>query len=134
MLFQGENPNLPTDRGPVLILDQNSAYQVSDITAKKFAEWGYSVVVAQDIHIALAVCDQITPVLVVMGEMCSHISPTTFLCDLAIRLGSKTPPLSLLVFSWSRCQDNGDNQMTISMSPLVSVEEVLSFTAELCAA
>ncbi|MBN1653012.1 MAG: response regulator [Deltaproteobacteria bacterium] len=134
MIFRGEKPPIDTDDGPVLIVDDQLNSRVRELTAKQFSQWGYAVLVTQDAGMALALSEEINPALVIVGEITVATDVPTFLFELKTRMKEKLPRISILVGTWPYRGVDCESYPIISISPLISVNELLNITDDLCAA
>ena len=134
MIFRGEKPPVDQNSGPILIIDDQKDHRVRELTAKQLMKWGYAVLVAQDTEIALTIAEESDPVLVIVGEITVEMDIPSFLFNLKARLKEKLPPICVLVGTWPYRNMKGDGFPIVSISPMISVNELLNITDDLCAA
>jgi len=134
MIFRGERPPVDQNSGPILIIDDQADNRVRELAAKQFMKWGYAVLVAQDTELALTIAEESDPVLVIVGEISVEMDVPSFLFELKARLKENLPPICVLVGTWPYRSVNGDGYPIVSISPLISVNELLNITDDFCAA
>lgn len=134
MIFRGNKPPIDTDHGPVLIIDEQSDHKIREISAKQFAHWGYTVFVAQDAGIGLSISAQVKPALVVMGEILEYMNTFSFLQELKTGMDGDPPPICILVGTWPYSDRNENSIPIVSISPIITVDEILDMSDDLCAA
>jgi hypothetical protein len=134
MIFRGEKPAIDPDDGPILIVDDQADHRVRELMAKQFSLWEFGVFVAQDAGIALALSQEIRPALIVVGEITIEMNVPAFLHELKMKLKPTPPPISILVGTWPYFSFGRESVPIISLSPIISVDELLSVTDDLCAA
>lgn len=134
MIFRGEKPPIDENGGPILIVDDQADHRVRELTAKQFMKWGYAVLVSQDTDLALTIAEESSPVLVIIGEITVTMDIPSFLFELKARLYKNPPPICVLVGTWPYRNVNGDGFPIVSISPPISINELLNITDDLCAA
>lgn len=134
MIFRGEKPPIDQNSGPILIIDDQADYRVRELAAKQFMKWGFAVLVSQDAGIALTIAEEADPVLIVVGEITVEMDIPAFLFELKARLKGNIPPICVLVGTWPYRNMNNDGFPIVSISPLITVNELLNITDDLCAA
>ena len=137
MLFAGVRPAVATGDAPVLVIDDQLDSRLREATAQRFAGWGFGVLVAQDAGAALALCGQVIPALIVLGEINYCMDASELLHELKALLGELAPPVSIVIggrTTASRAGGAGQPTTPMSISPPIALDDLLDFSDSALAA
>jgi CheY-like chemotaxis protein len=124
---------LPTPPSPaettVLLIDDNLDERPRDQTANQLAQWGYSVVVAKSRRSAMSTCAQMTPALIVIGQVKYSSDTSSLLHEIKHWLGESAPSVSFIV------QRPGPGTRPIlGLAPPIPIDQLLDFSDQALAA
>lgn len=118
---------LPTPPSPaettVLLIDDNMDDRPREHTAMQLAQWGYTVVIAKSRRSAMTTCAQMTPALIVVGQVKYSGDVSALLHEIKHWLGDAAPSVSFIVQ-----RPGTDRKPILGLAPPIAIDDLLDFS------
>lgn len=119
---------LPTPPAPadttVLLIDDDLDDRPREHTAFQLAQWGYTVVIAKNRSAAMSTCAQLTPALIVIGQVKYSVDTSSLLHEIKHWLGDAAPSISFIV----QRPGGPGRKPILGLAPPIAIDQLLDFS------